>query len=265
MSWIEERFRKLYLDYQILPSVPDVGANFDAEAVVNTLKNAHVQVVHFYARDMYGHSYYNTKVGLKHPHLKKDMLGEMIESCRSNDIKVIAYFGLLYDDRVARAHPDWRAVKASGRPYLTWTLTPLCVNSPYPEECVLPELAELLEQYDIDGIFLDPIGHGIEEKWCYCSYCQAKFKKRFGEKIPQNKKSPLGLKCARWRREIFNDFRKKCCDAIHKIKPGLPITINNTFCGTHYPSDPPDYVDLDRKSTRLNSSHIPLSRMPSSA
>ena len=25
------------------------------------------------------------------------------------------------------------------------------------------------------------------------------------------------------------------------------------------------YIDLDRKSTRLNSSHIPLSRMPSSA
>ena len=28
---------------------------------------------------------------------------------------------------------------------------------------------------------------------------------------------------------------------------------------------PPRLVSLDRKSTRLNSSHIPLSRMPSSA
>ena len=28
---------------------------------------------------------------------------------------------------------------------------------------------------------------------------------------------------------------------------------------------PEDYFMLDRKSTRLNSSHIPLSRMPSSA
>ena len=26
-----------------------------------------------------------------------------------------------------------------------------------------------------------------------------------------------------------------------------------------------DFADIDRKSTRLNSSHIPLSRMPSSA
>ena len=31
-----------------------------------------------------------------------------------------------------------------------------------------------------------------------------------------------------------------------------------------YTSDPTD-ADRDRKSTRLNSSHIPLSRMPSSA
>ena len=261
MSWIEERFRKLYLDYQILPSVPDVGANFDAEAVVNTLKKAHIQVVHFYARDMYGNSYYETKAGLKHPHLKKkDMLAEMIESCRRNDIKVIVYFGLLYDDRTAKTHPDWRAVKANGRPYITWTLTPLCVNSPYLTECVLPELTELVGQYDIDGIFLDPIAHGIEDQWCYCPRCQAKFKKRFGEKIPRARKSPLGLKCAMWRREICDDFRRKCCDTIHKIKPGVLITINNTFCGTHYPVEPPDYVDFLNKEVKyFTGKHIDIS------
>ncbi len=254
MSRLQERRRRIYLDFQTLPDVPDVGVNFDAEAVVATLKSAHVQVVHFYARDMYGHSYYETHRGAEHPHLRKDMLQEMTDVCRRSDIRVIAYFGILFDDRVAKAHPDWRAVDAEGRPYTAWTIDPLCVNSPYLQECVLPELQELVERYDIDGIFLDPIAHYIEQRWCYCPCCRAKFKERFGEEIPRNRESPLGFRCAAWRREIFNDFRRKCCEAAHRSKPHLLITINNTFCGTYYPSDPPDYVDFLNKEVKTETS-----------
>ena len=35
--------------------------------------------------------------------------------------------------------------------------------------------------------------------------------------------------------------------------------------GKSYGNQKPDYIDLDRKSTRLNSSHSQQSRMPSSA
>ena len=39
----------------------------------------------------------------------------------------------------------------------------------------------------------------------------------------------------------------------------------NLTAGNQYLSLPNDWLAKDRKSTRLNSSHIPLSRMPSSA
>ena len=250
-NWIADTFRNVYWDFNISPKVPDIAVNFDPEAAGAMLKRAHIQAIYFTSRTMYGYCYYDTKVGVKQPHLQRNLLPEVIDLCHRNDVKVISTFQLLYDDRVAKAHPDWRAVKASGRPYLTWTMTPLCVNSPYLEKYVLPELAELVEQYDIDGILFDPIAHGLEEKWCYCSYCQAKFKKRFGEKIPQNRKSPLGLQCVKWRREILDDFRRSCCEAVHRIKPGLPVTINNALCGTHYPSDPPDYIDFLHKEVKM--------------
>ena len=37
----------------------------------------------------------------------------------------------------------------------------------------------------------------------------------------------------------------------------------NTMVNRHF--ETPEYLQLDRKSTRLNSSHLKLSRMPSSA
>ena len=43
------------------------------------------------------------------------------------------------------------------------------------------------------------------------------------------------------------------------------VTVTFDDGSTHVYDNAPDDITPDRKSTRLNSSHIPLSRMPSSA
>ena len=260
MNWIEERFRKVYWEFNNLPEVPDIGTNFNPEAVSAALRRAHIQAVHFTSKDMYGYCYYETKAGAKHPHLKRNLLREVIEVCHCNDVKVISTFQLVFDDRIARAHPDWRAVNAKGEYYTTWGIDPLCVNTPYLEEYVLPQLRELVEQYDIDAVFLDPIAYRIEQLRCYCPRCRTKFKEQFGREIPLETGSSLGLRCVEWRRELFNDFRSSCCKTIHEVKPQLPVTINNTFCGAHYPVKPPDYVGFLTKEVNMSTGkHMDIS------
>ena len=51
---------------------------------------------------------------------------------------------------------------------------------------------------------------------------------------------------------------------IEPLEPGFGYTLGNSLRRTLLSSIPGAAV-TDRKSTRLNSSHIPLSRMPSSA
>ena len=63
-------------------------------------------------------------------------------------------------------------------------------------------------------------------------------------------------------REVFSDLkaqntRNGCFEFVHADSFGLP-RIKSVFADR-------SYEGKDRKSTRLNSSHIPLSRMPSSA
>ena len=45
----------------------------------------------------------------------------------------------------------------------------------------------------------------------------------------------------------------------------VPVQVVQATYSTEVSSSSGSYVTTDRKSTRLNSSHIPLSRMPSSA
>ena len=55
----------------------------------------------------------------------------------------------------------------------------------------------------------------------------------------------------------YRGYRKACCTSInHVVCHGIP---------NDKPLREGDIVNIDRKSTRLNSSHLRLSRMPSSA
>ncbi len=255
MNWIEERFRKVYWEFNNLPEAPGIAVNFDRETAGAVLRRAHIQAVHLTSRDMYGYCYYETQSGAKHPHLQRNLLKEVIEVCHENDVKVISTFQLVFDDRAAKAHPDWRAVGATGEHYTTWGVDPMCINTPYPEEYVLPQLRELVELYDIDGVFLDPIANRVEQLWCYCPRCRARFKEESGEEIPREKGSARGLRCTEWRRKLFNDFRSICSETIHQTKSHLLVTVNNTFCGTHHPAGPPDYVDFLTKEVKTFTGH----------
>ena len=72
--------------------------------------------------------------------------------------------------------------------------------------------------------------------------------------------------------KIINDFVKFVSEKLHIENPPKVrvetdpefATSNKTF-GIYYPDANAFTVEVDRKSTRLNSSHTDISRMPSSA
>ena len=66
---------------------------------------------------------------------------------------------------------------------------------------------------------------------------------------------------------INNDLLLRLVDKIHKMDPKGRSRSNRGGWQSHdiQACEHAEMAALDRKSTRLNSSHIPLSRMPSSA
>lgn len=167
-------FRQVHLDFHTSPHIPDVGADFDPDEFVRILQAAHVNSVTVFGKCHHGYSYYPTKVGTPHPHLKRDLLGEMIEACHRAGIRVPVYTTVVWDELAWAAHPEWRQLSPAGHIVgpSDSPLKPgwknLCLNTDYADY-VIAQIEEILERYDGDGMFIDIVRYGPTP--CVCATC----------------------------------------------------------------------------------------------
>ncbi len=159
-------FRHIHLDFHTSPFVTGVGEEFNAEEFARVLKEAAVNSITIFAKCHHGMAYYPTKVGVRHPNLKADLVGGMIEACHRQGIRVPVYISTMYDQNVWREHADWRALDREGRSQalrgaasmLQPALGRVCINTPYLDY-VLAQADEVLRDYEADGLFYDNFGY----------------------------------------------------------------------------------------------------------
>jgi hypothetical protein len=167
-------FRQVHLDFHTSPDIPGVGIEFDAQEFVRTLQGGHVNSVTVFAKCHHGYSYYPTEIGTSHPHLKRDLLGEMIEVCHKAGIRVPVYTTVVWDELAWATHPEWRQLSSDGHiagPSSS-PLKPgwknLCLNTGYADY-VIAQIEEILDMYDGDGLFIDIVRYGNQP--CVCATC----------------------------------------------------------------------------------------------
>lgn len=178
MKWFSQRTRKVHMDFHTPEFPADAIKRFDAGEFISTLKQANINVAVFFTKCHHGNAYYDATVGHKHSGMSGDMFGEQIAEARRQDIKVIAYYSVGWDERAAKEHPDWGFVGKDGKPAYWTHWQWLCVNTPYVSELILPQLKEVIEKYRPDGLWLDILSGG-----CYCKVCQKKYQAMYGKNL----------------------------------------------------------------------------------
>ncbi len=168
--------RGIHLDFHTLPGIYDFAANFDADAFASTLADAHVEIINVFARCNIGFSYYPTKIGVPYPGMKIDLLGEMIRACHARSIKVVAYVNAGINHELCRLHPEWCQINENGQirtgdPANNNCFRTPCYNTGWGEH-LLAEIREIVENYDVDGIFTDC----MMLRPCWCDKCTADMK-----------------------------------------------------------------------------------------
>jgi len=159
----------------------------------------------------------------------RDPFGELVAGCRKLGMVVIARTDphATYDD-VRRAHPDWIAVDAEGKPRRHWASPEMwvtCALGPYNFQFMTAVKREIMSRYRVDGIFINRWdGSGL----CYCDHCRRNFKDATGHELPrhENAKEPAGRAYVLWRQQRLFDLWQLWDREVRKINPDSCVIPN---------------------------------------
>jgi hypothetical protein len=174
--------RQVHLDFHTSECIPGVGSRFDKPAFQRALKLGRLDSITVFAKCHHSWSYYPTSVGMRHPSLERDLLGEWIEACHEVGVRAPIYYTVGWSATDAELHPEWVARNADGsaamrnldpaaqpsdpRPAGSWKF--LCPSGGY-RELILEQTREICSRYDVDGFFYDICCNVV----CFCPACRS--------------------------------------------------------------------------------------------
>ncbi len=201
-------------------------------------------------------AFYPTKLPYhyRNPYAADSMLGDVIDRCHQEGIKVIVRvdFSRMHKS-VFEQHPDWCYLSADGQRMFNDDIYVVSINAPYVQEKSFEIINEIIEQYPVDGIFLNMPGYqtanaykgqyfGIDHN----PYDQERFKSFSGGlTLPkkEDSKDPVFRKYQEFKQMTLDNWAEKLHQLIKSKNPAIAIC---TY------SD--QYVDIIRHESQSNTS-----------
>jgi hypothetical protein len=183
------RNRQVHLDFHTSELIEGIGEKFDKKQFQDALKVGKVNHINVFGKCHMSWSYYPTKIGKMHPHLKFDLLGAQLEACREIGVRSPIYFTAGWSANDAKNHPEWCVRDKKGeifsqgpwsddpkapKPTYNWKFLCMAESGPY-HKFIMSQIEELCQMYPIDGFWMD-IYHAANGA-CYCDPCKARMKK----------------------------------------------------------------------------------------
>ncbi|MCP9762643.1 alpha-amylase family protein [Lacihabitans soyangensis] len=94
------------------------------------------------------------------PYMRPGVLGEIVEKCHQNNIKVMVRFDFSRADKtIFDKHPDWFYISPKGERMINTDKYVVSINAPYMQEEAFKIIMEVIEMFPIDGIFQNMPGY----------------------------------------------------------------------------------------------------------
>jgi len=174
--------RQVHLDFHTSEFIPGIGERFDKAQWQAALRLGNVNQINIFAKCHHSWSYYPSRVGTIHPHLKFDLMGAQIEACHEIGVVCPIYVTVGWSAFDAETHPEWCVQNRDGSIHVTgsldfsadldtkrpWGWKDLCAVSGGPYHAhIVDQVREICANYAVDGFFFD-IYH---DQACYCPTC----------------------------------------------------------------------------------------------
>lgn len=237
------RRRQVHLDFHTSENIPGIGESFDRQQFQAALQLGHVDSITVFSKCHHGWAYHPSQANEQHPNLHFDLLGAQIEAAHAIGVKTPVYLSAGLDEKMARRHPDWLIRRRDE----TTTWVPdftrpgyhrFCFNSPYLDY-LLAQIAEVVANYDADGIFLDIVGVTP----CYCQNCVRTLREEGKNPYDPADAMELGER-------VYANYCRKVRETVDRYKPGLPVFQNS------------GHISRGRRDLAHFNTHLELESLP---
>ncbi len=230
MKWYKNVYRRQLVDMHINDDKPYLLKKFSAEKYFSNLKLAKIQSPMIYLQSHTGLCNFPTSVAKEHEFFKKNPneLKKLIDLCHNDNMKVVGYYSLIFNNVAVKLHPEWEMINADNT---TWRdhgqrYGLCCPNNKEYREFVTAQIKEIAKcNFNLDGIFYDM---PYWEMLCHCPSCKEVWEKEVGGEMPLEKdfNDERWNKYVRLRQKEMVDFVKFVKEKTNEIMPNVTVEFN---------------------------------------
>jgi len=214
----QKRFFGLHFDYHACKETKDIGKNFDPEILRKIITDVQPDFIQCDTKGHPGLTSYYTKVGTPAPGMVNDLLAKWREVTKEYGVPLYSHYSGVWDMKAAHDHPSWAAVDVEGK-----VTDRMSVFGEYEDKLMIPELKELIEDYHMDGAWVD--GECWAANVDYSPAAISSYEKKYHKKPA--KPGENGFKeYLQFNRQAFFKYVRKYIDAAHSFNPDFMITSN---------------------------------------
>lgn len=220
-NWHEDAFFGLHYDLHPGAGDTELGSKTSYEHIRAMLEKVKPDFVQYDCKGHPGYAGYPTQVGSPSPGIVQDALRIWRDVTRDMGIPLSIHFSGVWDSRAIELHPEWARINDKGEADPNYTSR----LSGYDTELMIPQLQEVVREYDIDGMWIDGENWASHPDWS--DACQKAFTEETGiTEIPRKAEDPHWFEWLAFHRRLFDKHVQAYVDAVHEIKPECMVTSN---------------------------------------
>jgi hypothetical protein len=247
-SWHEDAFFGIHYDLHANENDTELGRELTTEHLVERLRRVNPDWIQCDCKGHAGFTSWPTKVGYTSPGVVNDSMRIHREATRELGIPLGMHYSGVWDSEAVAHHPEWARIDEHGVADFKDMRGPLATSrmSGYTTEFMIPQMLELIDEYDIDGFWVDGENWASKPDWSDASI--AEFTRRTSiEDIPRKPGDAHWREWLDFHRDLFVEHVTTYANAIHERKSEC-LVVSNWMYTMRQPDPivaPVDYLSGD--------------------
>ena len=230
-----DSFFGFHFDFHAVAADKELGKNFDESLLDKFLQRTKPDYIQIDSKGHFGYSSYPTSVGYSNDSFIQDPIRVWKNMADRHHLPLYVHYSGILDHEAIRRHPEWARLNPDG----STDTTRVGFLSAYNDQLLIPQLKELIDNYDIDGAWLD--GDCWASLPDYSEDMKAAFLKETGlREVPVDMKDTNFPIWREYNKQAFKNYMRHYVNELKRYRPDFQITSNWA-----YSSQMPEPVDVN--------------------